>query len=172
MTDPSPPLSARQLAKANKARAKELDRAEAAGAQAAAVQYKAAALAVNGEADKVKERQRRDHPMLARFFPYSATDEALYKYQGTTVWDGQRIGSLRGVTAVVDQGETHARVTATRILAIGVFALAAQKKSSDPSYLTITGPEVAVFLPIHQTQVGEARAFAVKINQLALAAAG
>lgn len=78
---------------------------------------------------------------------------------------------LQGVTAVVESGEAlQSRVTATRILAIGVFALAAKKKSGGESYLTIEGPGFAWVEEVDRKKRADAVAFAAKVRAAASSA--
>jgi hypothetical protein len=78
-------------------------------------------------------------------------------------------GSLAGVNASVD-AQISSRITATRLVAIGVFALAANKKTG-AVYLSIDGPEFASVVECPQTENTKAREFAVKINNASRAAA-
>jgi hypothetical protein len=72
---------------------------------------------------------------------------------------------LAGLTArVEDAGELNRRITATRIVALGVFALAAPKtKDTRTLFLTVEGPETAIMkaLPLK----GSLGSMPVKVRQ-------
>lgn len=82
----------------------------------------------------------------------------------------QRVG-LSGVTARVEAGsDLERRVTATRLVAMGVFAFGAKKKSGGESWLTIEGPETFWTVEVPRGDERKAREFAAKVNQYAKAA--
>lgn len=73
------------------------------------------------------------------------------------------------VARVEDSGTVNRRLTATRMVALGVFALAAPKKQDDRSvYLTIEGPTTAIVRTIefakNPTAGDVARRFAAAVN--------
>lgn len=79
---------------------------------------------------------------------------------------------LAGLTArVEDSGTLNRRITATRLVAFGVFALAAPKKQDDRElYLTIEGPDTAILRAVPLKNGGTAtaaavRKFAMQLNQ-------
>lgn len=77
---------------------------------------------------------------------------------------------LAGLTArVEDSGTLNRRITATRLVTIGVFALAAKKKQDDREvYLTIEGPDVAILRTVQFKKTPsagtQAREFAAQLN--------
>lgn len=73
---------------------------------------------------------------------------------------------LAGLSAQVeDSGTLNRRITATRLLTIGVFALAARKKQDDREvFLTIEGPNTAILETVSLKQAKDA---AVKARQFA-----
>lgn len=79
---------------------------------------------------------------------------------------------VAGLTArVEDSGALNRRITATRIVAIGVFALAAKKKQDDREvYLTIEGPTTGILKTVEMKKNKDAgtqaRLFANRINLL------
>lgn len=79
---------------------------------------------------------------------------------------------LAGLTArVEDSGTLNRRITATRLVAFGVFALAAKKKQDDREvYLTIEGANVAIMRTAQCKKTpaagAQARNFAVQLNML------
>lgn len=78
-------------------------------------------------------------------------------------------GSLIGAHASVDS-QVSSRITATRLATIGVFALAAKKKTGH-LYLSIDSPGVASVVECPPEDQRRAREFAVKIMNQARAAA-
>lgn len=92
----------------------------------------------------------------------------------TELIEGYREGaprhSLAGLTArVEDSGTLNRRITATRMVALGVFALAAPKRQDDREvYLTIEGPTTAIVRAIkvksNPTIGVTARKFAMDLN--------
>jgi hypothetical protein len=77
---------------------------------------------------------------------------------------------LDGATARVEAGEAlEKRVTATRLATLGIFALAAKKKSGGESFLTVEGPEFFWSVEVGRGDQGKAREFAAKVNSAAKA---
>jgi hypothetical protein len=78
---------------------------------------------------------------------------------------------LAGATARVEtSGEIERRVTAARLVALGVFAFAAKKKRDKRDlFLTVEGPSVALVRQYKATDVDETalRQFAADINRAA-----
>lgn len=75
---------------------------------------------------------------------------------------------LAGVTARVEAGsDLKKRVTATRLVALGVFAFAAKKKTGGEVFLTIEGPEFFWTVEVDRKKRGDAQAFAAKVNDQA-----
>lgn len=60
--------------------------------------------------------------------------------------------------------ELQSRVTATRLLLLGVFALAVKKKSGGERYLTVEGRDFFWAIEFPHDRTNEAMAFAAKIN--------
>jgi hypothetical protein len=93
-------------------------------------------------------------------------------FEGVTLKLGQvqykgQGGSVAGATARVESAaDIHGRITATRVLALGIFALGA-KKQKGHVFLTVEAPgfEFLVELPVKKE--AEARGFATKINNAA-----
>lgn len=74
--------------------------------------------------------------------------------------------ALDGVTARLESGsELESRVTATRLVALGVFAFAAKKKSGGESWLTIEGPDFFWTLKVDRDKRAAAQKFAAAVNQ-------
>lgn len=94
------------------------------------------------------------------------------KLTATQLIEGTVTHSLDGLTArVEDSGTLNRRITATRLMTIGVFALAAKKKQDDREvYLTIEGDTVAIVRTVQFKSTPEAgaaaRNFAAQLNLL------
>ena len=72
---------------------------------------------------------------------------------------------LTGVIARVEDGEAlQKRVTVTRLVAIGVFALLAKKKRGGESFLTVEGPGFFWAIEIDRKKKNDAIKFAGKVN--------
>jgi ribosomal protein L7/L12 len=82
---------------------------------------------------------------------------------------------LAGLVArVEDSGTVNRRITATRLVATGVFALAWKKKQDDREiYLTIEGPTTGIFRQVsfksNATAGADARRFATQLNMMSRA---
>lgn len=78
---------------------------------------------------------------------------------------------LKGLEVHLESGEElQSRVTMTRLVALGIFAFAAKKKSGGEKYLTVEGPETYWTVEIPRKKVGDAMKFvqAVKTQVKAL----
>lgn len=65
-----------------------------------------------------------------------------FKLSEDSISKGFETKSLNDITARLESGsELQARVTMTRLVALGVFAFAAKKKKGGEKYLTIEGPD-------------------------------
>ena len=84
------------------------------------------------------------------------------KYKSTS-------GPVFGATAHVETAaDARRRITATRVLAIGVFALAVKKQAGNV-YLTVEHPDYGFVVEIPVKKETKAREFAAKINNAAKA---
>ena len=112
-----------------------------------------------------REQQDKAAGVIGRF-----SDLALTK---THLVVGSKRYPLAGVTArVEDAGQLNRRITATRIVATGVFALAWRKRQDDRSvFLTVEGAGVAIVREIKVKSTpnapANARVFAAKVNAAA-----
>lgn len=84
--------------------------------------------------------------------------EIMYKGQGGSVKDA--------VARVESAADVQSRVTATRLLALGIFAFAVKKKQGNV-YLTVEHPDYQFVVEISVKKETEARKFAAKINTAA-----
>lgn len=90
----------------------------------------------------------------------------LGSYRGVTVYERwidtpHGSGPVAGTTASVD-AQISSRITATRLLAVGVFALAAKKKTGTV-FLSIDNPHVASIIECPVDDNARARSFAVTL---------
>lgn len=75
---------------------------------------------------------------------------------------------LSGVSARLETGQDlESRATITRLIAIGVFAFAAKKKTGGEKYVTIEGPDFAWVAEAGRKQVKEAMKFITAVNNAA-----
>lgn len=91
------------------------------------------------------------------------------KFKGETVQhlkDKSAQGPMKGATASVQtEGEIRDRFTATRILMLGVFALAFKKKTSDKDvFVVIEGPGYVITSHVPNKKESDARQFARDFN--------
>jgi hypothetical protein len=76
-------------------------------------------------------------------------------------------GTVRGAQARVESAaDAGKRLTATRLVAFGVFALAL-KKQTGHVFLTVEHPEYEFVVEVPSKKESEARKFAAKINTAA-----
>lgn len=81
------------------------------------------------------------------------------------IGNGAEIKSLDDVSARLEAGsEVQSRITATRLLAIGVFALAFKKKSGGEKYVTIEGPDFLWTAEVKAKRVEKAMTFVHKVS--------
>jgi hypothetical protein len=110
-------------------------------------------------------RDQRDETLLnwsARHFHIEIKDGQVSHKTGR--------GPIAGARATVETaGLITRRITATRILALGVFALAfLKKRDSRELFLTIEGPTFQILAELPPKEATRAREWAVKFNNLAL----
>jgi hypothetical protein len=90
---------------------------------------------------------------------------ALYK---DSVKRGAERFPLEGVSSRVEAGsDLETRVTATRLIALGIFAFAAKKKRGGEVFLTVEGPEFFWTIEVDRKDQSKAREFAAKVTNQA-----
>lgn len=161
--------------KAARVAVKEASKAEwDAGAPARAVAKRDAHLAqldqkaarVDQKAARVDKTLRTAQEKTAREAGKAASFEGVTLKLGQVRYKGTG-GAVKGATARVESAaDVRRRVTATRVLAIGVFALAA-KKQAGHLYLTVEAPGFEFVVEVPVKKEAEARGFAAKINNAA-----
>lgn len=116
-----------------------------------------------------QHRRERAPGVIASFADLRLTETALIEGIGRA----ERWHDLAGLVArVEDSGTLNRRFTASRLVLMGPFALAAPKRQDDRSvYLTIEGPATAVLREVemrYQQSAGSAaRRFAMELNMRA-----
>ncbi|MEE8725442.1 MAG: SHOCT domain-containing protein [Bifidobacterium crudilactis] len=84
----------------------------------------------------------------------------------------QESKQLSGVSARLETGQDlESRATITRLIAIGVFAFAAKKKTGGEKYVTIEGPDFAWIAEAGRKQVKDAMKFITAVNNAARSSA-
>lgn len=97
-----------------------------------------------------------------------ATFNGVY-LRADTITQGKTSGPTKDAVARVEAGaDVGKRITATRLVALGVFALAA-KKQTGHVYLTIEGDGYDIAIDLPAKKEPEARKFAAKVNAAARA---
>lgn len=74
-------------------------------------------------------------------------------------------GEINSIT-LEDGEELQSRVTATRLLMLGVFAFAAKKKTGGNKFLTVEGEDFLWALEVGRKKVSEAQRLIMKARQL------
>ena len=91
-------------------------------------------------------------------------DDRIEKGQGK----GKETHPLTDVSARGEDGAAlETRVTATRLVAFGVFAFAAKKKKGGESFLTIEGPDFMWAVEVDRKRKNEAMRFAATVSNFA-----
>lgn len=68
--------------------------------------------------------------------------------------------------ALEDGEELQSRVTATRLLTLGVFAFAFKKKTGGNKFITVEGENFLWALEVGRKKIGDAQKFVMKARQL------
>lgn len=89
--------------------------------------------------------------------------DRLEKKEGGSV-ETLPLSQLEGVR-LEDGEEISSRVTMTRLVALGVFALAAKKKTGGEKFLTIESPDVFWTIEVSRKMAGAAQRFIGDIEQ-------
>ena len=141
-----------------KAQAAQL--AKDAGQQALAAATEAKANADAAKAEKKAAAEARGRKVAA----FEADKQKFTLYEHVIDKDGEE-QPLTDVTARLEAGEElQSRVTATRLVLLGVFALAAKKKSGGTKFLTIEGPGLMWGAEVDRKSIKDAQKFMVAVN--------
>ena len=104
------------------------------------------------------------------------TNRTTYRFSGVTLHDDriesrQGGGPIAGARATVDSaGQLTSRITASRLILTGPFALAFRKKNDNRElYLLVEGQGWAITVPVNPKKGKQAREFAARINAAASA---
>ena len=95
-------------------------------------------------------------------FFFSAKDGALHLYPDRL--EALPLSQLEGVR-LEDGEELSSRVTMTRLVTLGVFALAAKKKTGGEKFLTIESPDIFWTIEVPRKNIGAAQRFIGDIEQ-------
>lgn len=102
---------------------------------------------------------------------FKADDGTKFEIYQNAVESGHEIHWLKDVHATVEDGSAvQDRITATRIMLVGLFALAWKKKRGGEKWLTISGPDFIWIAEVGRKQIPEAMRFANAVNNVALKA--
>lgn len=141
-----------------KAQAAQL--AKDAGQQALAAATEAKANADAAKAEKKAAAEARGRKVAA----FEADKQKFTLYEHVIDKDGEE-QPLTDVTARLEAGEElQSRVTATRLVLLGVFALAAKKKSGGTKFLTIEGPGFMWGAEVDRKSIKDAQKFMLAVN--------
>lgn len=84
--------------------------------------------------------------------------ETTIRYKGETQ-------PIEGVTARLEDGEAlESRVTATRLVMLGIFAFAAKKKTGGTKFLTVESPDFFWTIEVERKRISEAMRVVAAIN--------
>lgn len=114
-----------------------------------------------------QRREDKRNAARAAYDQVSGAGNKLGQYRGVELYERwiktpHGSGAINGAIATVDS-QVSSRITATRLLAIGVLALAAQKKTGN-LYLSIDTPQVSSVVECPPQDQQTAREFAVSIT--------
>lgn len=100
-------------------------------------------------------------PRVAEYWTPDGTldvRESTLRYRGETQ-------PIAGAVARLEDGEAlESRVTATRLVMLGVFAFAAKKKSGGTKFLTVESPDFFWTIEVERKRVSEAMSVVTAIN--------
>lgn len=100
-------------------------------------------------------------PRVAEYW----TPEGTLDVREATVRYKDETQPIAGVTARLEDGEAlESRVTATRLVMLGVFAFAAKKKSGGTKFLTVESPDFFWTIEVERKRVSEAMRVVTAIN--------
>lgn len=96
---------------------------------------------------------------------FATNDFKIIKLRDNSISCGKETHPLIGVSAHVENGsDIEKRVTFTRLLLLGIFAFAMQKKKGGEKYLCIEGPDFAWMTEIKNKNTRIAMRFAMEVN--------
>lgn len=102
---------------------------------------------------------------IAKFKGDDGTNMTLYKDSITIKGEDH---PLIGVTAeLLDGSQLQSRVTATRLILIGVLAFAMKKKKGGEKYLTVSGPDFMATAEAKPKHIKDAIGFMTAVNNQA-----
>ena len=111
-----------------------------------------------------QREQAKADPVIATFF---AGDKPLALYTHTIRSGGEQI-PLSEVEVHIESGEElQSRVTVTRLVGLGLFALLAKKKTGGERYLTVEGGDTLWMVEVPRKKVNDAVRFMGRIREQA-----
>lgn len=111
---------------------------------------------------------RAINPSGRKLDSFKGSDGTRFELFEHEIHCGRERYALDGVTAsVLDGSALESRVTLTRLLLVGVFALAFKKRKGGEKYLTIEGPDFAWMSEVNRKHVSDAMKFATKVQNQA-----
>lgn len=95
---------------------------------------------------------------------FKGDDGTTITIQDTTISSKGERHSLKGVHAYLEDGSTlESRITATRLLLFGPFALAMKKRKGGEKYLIVEGPDFAYMTMVKRQNISKAVRFKTEI---------
>lgn len=111
-----------------------------------------------------KEQRRQaleDKPLLTLW----STTPVLSLHEHT-IRSGQTVIPLDGATMTLESGsELSSRITATRLVALGIFAIAAKKKTGGEQWLTIENGDELLSVEVPHGKSRDVHAFMARARQ-------
>ena len=99
---------------------------------------------------------------------FATNDFKIIKLRDNSISCEKETHPLIGVSARVENGsDIEKRVTFTRLLLLGIFAFAMQKKKDGEKYLCIEGPDFAWMTEVKNKDMNIAMRFATEVNNAA-----
>lgn len=117
---------------------------------------------------ELEAAMRAANPSGRKLDSFKGSDGTKFELFEREIHCGREKHPIDGVTAsVLDGSALESRVTLTRLLLVGVFALAFKKRKGGEKYLTIEGPDFAWMAEVDRKHVGDAMRFATKVQNQA-----
>lgn len=120
---------------------------------------------------RMRENARARNEKIEREWAYASYEFWTVRRDELTHSAGERHPLLGASARIIAGSEIDRRVTATRLVAIGVLAFAAKKKSGGESWLYVEGPDWQFVLEVPRDKISEAAKFASAVNSGAQRAA-
>lgn len=123
------------------------------------------------EKEALEDRQRKAASVAMREFRLGGV--TVQPATGLVTRGAESVRLLGARATVESSGQLEKRVTATRLIVTGPFALGLRKaKDRRELYLTIEGEDAVILVELSPSRQKEAREFAARLNTAAKRAAG